>query len=171
MTGAETLEFQSILERPEGTGTWTFAPIPIDLKVRFSVGGLIKVHGTIDGMPYRSTALPRGDGTHYLVVKSEIRERIHAEAGQVVTIVLERDLGERVVAVPSDFRQALDAKSLVGPAFDALASSHRKEFVEWIDAAKTEATRAKRIQSALSMIAEKSSPKRPRRVPQSDGSS
>ena len=164
MNEADRLEFQSTLERPEGTGTWTFLPIPIDLKARYGAAGQIKVRGTIAGEPFRSTALPRGDGTHYLVVKGEIRERINATAGTVVAVVLERDLDERAVDVPDDFRMALASTEAVRSTFEEFSYSHRKEFVDWIASAKTDATRAKRIQAALGMIAEKSSPKRRPRI-------
>jgi bacteriocin resistance YdeI/OmpD-like protein/uncharacterized protein DUF1905 len=160
MNEADRLEFQSTLDRPEGTGTWTFLPIPIDLKAHYGAAGQIKVRGSIDGEPFRSTALPRGDGTHYLVVKGEIRKRINATAGSVVAVILERDLDERTVAVPVDFLKVLSSQQSARSAFDGFSYSHRKEYVDWIESAKTEATRAKRIQSALGMIAGNSSPKR-----------
>ena len=163
MNAGERLEFRSTLERPEGTGTWTFLSIPIDLTAHYGAAGQIKVRGTIAGEPFRSTALPRGDGTHYLVVKSEIRKRIKATAGSVVAVVLERDADERTVDVPDDFRQELSSREPIQFAFDGFSYSHRKEYVDWIESAKTEATRARRIHPALGMIAEKSTPKRPKR--------
>ena len=52
-----TQTFSATLERPEGIGTWTFLPIPIDVKTIFGVSGQLKVRGTIDGEPFRSSAL------------------------------------------------------------------------------------------------------------------
>ncbi len=48
------------------------------------------------------TLLPAGDGTHYLVVKQEIREQIHAAAGSLVQVVMAPDPEERTVTVPAD---------------------------------------------------------------------
>jgi hypothetical protein len=162
-----TLEFCATLERPDGTGTWTFLSIPLDLKALFGAAGQIRVRGTIDGQPFSSTALARGDGGHYLVVNGSIRDRIGVTAGSTVLVVLERDPDGRTVDVPEDFDRALSAAGALRTEFDTLAYSRRKEFVDWIALAKTSETRQNRIERALAMIAEDSSPKRPKRDPSS----
>jgi uncharacterized protein YdeI (YjbR/CyaY-like superfamily) len=39
-------------------------------------------------------------------------------------------------------------------AFDAFSPSHRREYVEWITEAKTDATRDRRLEQALEWMAE-----------------
>jgi uncharacterized protein YdeI (YjbR/CyaY-like superfamily) len=57
--------------------------------------------------------------------------------------------------VPEAFRQALDSHLEVAEIFDhTFAPSHRKEYIEWINEAKTEATREKRIATAIEWISE-----------------
>src|SRR4051794_17368734 len=87
--GAEA--FEATLVRPEGVGTWTYLVIPRDLEALYGVRGQIKVRGTINGQPFRSSAMPRGDGAHYLVVNTSIREQIGATPGDSVMVTLERD--------------------------------------------------------------------------------
>ena len=52
---------------------------------------------------------------------------------------------------PADLRAALDAAGL-SATFDALAHSHRKEYVRWVDDAKKPETRAKRIAGTVDKL-------------------
>ncbi|HEX4300164.1 MAG TPA: YdeI/OmpD-associated family protein [Gammaproteobacteria bacterium] len=56
--------------------------------------------------------------------------------------------------VPADLSKALKASPKAAATFKALSTSHRNEYVEWIAGAKQEATRHKRLATALSWLAE-----------------
>jgi uncharacterized protein YdeI (YjbR/CyaY-like superfamily) len=62
-------------------------------------------------------------------------------------------IGARV-KVPDYFLTAIKKNKKAFRAFDAFSSSHKKEYVEWIEEAKTDATREKRIDTAIEWIAE-----------------
>jgi uncharacterized protein YdeI (YjbR/CyaY-like superfamily) len=46
-------------------------------------------------------------------------------------------------------------KAKVLAYFDSLAFSHRKEYVQWIESAKKEETRTKRIEQAIEKLKDK----------------
>jgi hypothetical protein len=149
-----THSFVSVLIRPEGVGTWTYLNIPLPISSTFGSRGQVKVKGTINGYPFRSTVLPHGNGTFYLVVGKPIRDQIHSIAGDTIQVTMELDLEERRVVIPKSLAEALDSHPLSKAGFEKLAYSHQKAYVDWILAPKKEETSQNRIEKALNLLAQ-----------------
>ena len=142
-------QFRAVIENAGDGGAYVV--VPLDVENTFGQKRL-KIKATIDGEPYRGTLVRMGDTQHMLPVLKDIRLRIGKSFGDEVTIEFEEDLDPRVIDVPPDLQQALDADPAAHTYFDRLSYTHQKEYVSWIKEAKRDQTRQKRIQQTIDML-------------------
>lgn len=75
------------------------------------------------------------------------------EAG-VKRVPKKKAAARKPLPVPKDLAAALGRDAKAKRTFDAFAPSHRREYIEWITEAKTDATRERRLATTLEWLAE-----------------
>ncbi len=146
---SEKQQFKAVLENAGGGGA--FVKVPFDVEKVFGKKR-VKVKALINGEPYRGSLVRMGAPYHVLIVLKGIREKIGKTFGDEVDITLEEDNEPRVVQLPADFQQALDHDAAARAAFEKMAYSHQKEYVQSILEAKRAETRQDRIVKSIARL-------------------
>lgn len=109
------------------------------------------VVATVNGYTWRTT-VTRMRGEFLLGLNRAVRQEAGVGAGDTVEVELELDTGPREVEVPEALAAALAGDPDAREAFERLAYTHRKEYARWIDQAKRDDTRQRRVAQALEVL-------------------
>jgi len=143
-------EFDAKIAEGKGGGAWV--EFPYDVKKELETGGRVPVRAAFDGHPYRGSLAPMGKGRHIIGILKEIRGKIGKDIGDMVHVVITRDVEERVVQIPDELRAALAKNLRAKTAFEKLSYSHRKEYAEWVAEAKKAETRLARATKTVETL-------------------
>jgi hypothetical protein len=146
-------EIEKFAEMGEKTG-WSYVFIPqhiaarikADCKKSFRVKGKID-HTLIEGM----ATVPMGEGDFILALKASLRKQLRKEAGAVVNIELEEDKDFKM-EIPEDLELCLSDEDHLMARFLKLPKSHQNWYINWVNSAKTEPTRTKRLVRIVSAM-------------------
>ena len=105
---------------------------------------------TIGGHTYRTTVARMG-GRFLVPLSAENRTAAALAAGDEIDVDIEPDTGPREVEVPADLAEAL-AHDQAARATSTPSSTHRKEWVRWIEEAKKAETRASRLAKTVESL-------------------
>ncbi|HSK48711.1 MAG TPA: YdeI/OmpD-associated family protein [Coriobacteriia bacterium] len=130
---------------------WLYLYIPDEL-----LGGVrrrVWIEGTLNGMPFTATANPWKDQTHVVTVNRHMRRTLGIDGP--VEVELEARVSDEPlldIEIPADLHDAITSDPSARATFEALAPSHQKEFVLYLDDASIQATRDERIRKSVAVL-------------------
>ncbi|HYH55596.1 MAG TPA: YdeI/OmpD-associated family protein, partial [Anseongella sp.] len=136
----------------EKTG-WFYIVVPQAAAMQIKPGNrkFFRARGTINGQSFSGLSLmPAGEGDFILPVNAVMRRRLKVGIGDVLHLSLEEDTDFKI-DIPADLEICLSEDPRLIETFLNFSKAHRHYFINWINGARTEPTRTKRI--ALTMEA------------------
>ena len=155
----KAVQFIATIHRFESKGEktgWTYIEIPADVAQQLKPGNKksFRVKGKLDNFKIDGIALiPMGGGIFIMALNADLRKDIGKRKGAMLKVQLSAD--EKGFVFNKDFIDCLADEPRAKSFFESLTGSHQKYFSKWIDSAKTEPTKVKRIMMAVNSLAKK----------------
>ena len=143
--------FRAVIEDAGEGGA--FVAVPFDVEKAFGKKR-VKVKASIAGEPYRGSLVRMGTDCHILGIRKDIRQKIGKTIGDEIEIEIEEDTEPRVADLPADVSLALENHPAAKAFFLKLSYTHQKEYIQWIEEARTGQTRQKRLTQMLAQLTE-----------------
>lgn len=159
MAGAKTnskVRCKVRLLEPEtpARGMPAFLVLPAAASARLPTRSALTVEGTINGHVFRAIAQPDGKKSHWLTVTAAMLKGASAKAGEDVELEIAASATQLETPLPADLKKALAAAPKAKALWADITPTARRDWIQWIDSAKQDATRVRRISGACDMLAE-----------------
>lgn len=150
---AEIEKFDAMGEK---TGwSYVFIPQAIAQQIKPDEKKSFRVKGRIDQVEVGGVALlPMGEGDFIIPLKADLRKKLKKEEGATVELQLVFDADFKI-EMPDDLEICLADEEHLMQQFLSMPKSHQNYFINWLNSAKTEATRTKRIIMIVDAMAKK----------------
>jgi hypothetical protein len=139
----------------EKTG-WTYIEIPAAIAQKLNPNNKkgFRVKGKLDDFEFSMIALlPMGGGDFIMALNAGMRKAIKKQKGAVLKVKMEVDTNE--LKPPEELMECLQDEPEAFEYFNSLPKGHQNYFTNWINSAKTDPTKAKRIAATLNALNKK----------------
>ncbi len=148
-----TITIHKFEKQGEKTG-WTHIEIPADIAQQLKPGNKksFRVKGKLDDYKIAGVSLlPMGGGSFIMAINSAMRKGIGKKQGAMVKVELEED--KKLYQLNKEFMECLADEPRALENFKSMPKSFQNYYSKWIESAKTEPTKTKRIATAVSTLA------------------
>lgn len=142
-------EIKKFEQKGEKTG-WTYIDVPEAIACQLLPNNKksFRVKGWLDNFAFDDVSLvPMGGGDFILALNIEIRKSIGKTKGAIIKVRLTVDT--KPIILSSELLECLEDEPIALAYFNSLAPSHKKYYSNWVESAKTDNTKAKRIAQTL----------------------
>ena len=142
-------KFRGVLQLDNTALKWTIVKLPFDPIKVWPKRNRLRVKGTINGFPFRTSLFGSAKGGHVLLVNKQMQKGGRVAIGGIAEIVLEPDLSERRATVPAELEKLFKQHPAVKRWFEQLSYSVRKFIGDSVVASKSPAARHHRAEQMI----------------------
>lgn len=134
-----------------------------EFKPKSKPGKYIPVIAQVSGQAVQTTLLPAGGGRYRMQFNAELRKAARADTGELVSVRISIDRQSREIPIPPDLSAALRRHPRAWEAFENAPPGYRRQILKWMDSAKGDCARARRIEIVMDRMLERAllGPKKP----------
>lgn len=150
------IRFTALIKRfakqGEKTG-WTYIDVPQKYAQQLQPGNRkgFRVKGKLDEYSFKQISLlPMGNGDFIMTLNATIRKAIKKQKDTTVAVQMEVDHSE--LKPPPELIECMEDEPEALEYFQSLPRGHRNYFTNWINSAKTDPTKAKRIAAVINAM-------------------
>jgi hypothetical protein len=139
----------------EKTG-WTYIEVPEKIAEQIKPGckKSYRVKGRLDEYSIEQVALiPMGNGSFIIPINAAMRKGVGKRKGAILDVKLQEDKKEYLLN--AEFMECLEDEPVALNFFKTKPASYQRYYSKWVESAKTEITKTKRIALAVSSLAKK----------------
>ncbi len=147
-----TATIEKFADQGEKTG-WSYIRISAEQAGKLMPGTRksFRVKGKVDDHPFSMLSLtPMGDGNYIMAINGSMRKAIRKQKGATIKVVLELDKQE--MKPPAALMECFEDEPEALARYRSLTKGHQNYFTLWINSAKTEPTKAKRIAATINAM-------------------
>jgi hypothetical protein len=146
----EKLRFRAKIDGKEAGVVAAITP-PVDVIEWFGTRARVPIRGTINGFPFRSSLMPCGNA-RMMPVNKTLCHGAGVKPGDIVDVVMERDVEERTMEAPPELARELKKNKTARERWEKMAFTHKKEMATSISGAKQEETRKRRLAKVMGAL-------------------
>ena len=149
-------EIEQFNSNGEKTGwSYVFVPENVAQQIKPEERRGFRVRGYIDQLAISGKSLiPMGGGDFILALDAKIRKQLRKGVGRPVTLSLTYDADFKI-EMPEDLEVCLAQEEGLLEHFLSYTKAHQNYFINWLNTAKTEPTRTKRLIMIVDAMAKK----------------
>lgn len=153
------VRFSAIIQKFDEMGDktgWSYISIPEETACQLSPGTKksFRVKGKLDKHPIKGVSLiPMGGGEYIMPINAAMRKATGKQKGASLQVQLSLD--KEQYQINQELLDCLEDEPQAKQHFNAMPPSHQAYWSKWIESAKTEPTKTKRITQSVIALAKK----------------
>jgi len=148
----KTYRFTATLMRQPGKGGMYYVLFPHEVEKEFGTKGSVRVLGALNNIVIDRALIPRGDGTHYILINTELRRKAGLREGNTVIIAIKQNENPDILTIPEELIEGFEMEPEARKIFDQHTKGFQRSIIYWINTAKRTETRAQRVGEMLQRL-------------------